>query len=709
MPQQIQPSSAPQATDNSNFGGPNAAQMAAAAAATKQQPVAQVGAPQSLAQIQQNQGYTVSPAATPGMPGYNPAGNQPIQKPVAPPSEPTVLSSGNINDTVIPNNTTTLTQLSNKGQYSQDGVVYNSDGTLAPASIANPNAPQQGQIPQGGTDNGNGTYTLNGLTYTNAPDPQTETINANIQHLQSTLDASTKASIDAISKQYAQLKDAQTSINTSAAGARQAALLTGGTSRYSPDTASGIMQTQLSFGLQQIAKLDSDENTAIAQAQAAQQNGEAQLADKLISDANDLRTQKQTIANQLNDALSKANAAQLATQQQSNMDSAIATQFSQGITDPAAIIRALAAQGMTVTAKDIADTMSNLNPNAAAVASIMTDAAKNGATPDVLKAIGASTTVAGAIAAAGDTMIDPTSSAGQYATYVKQAKAAGQTPVSYQAWNDKVTASQAYSKAYASAAGSAAAAVNTTESDPVQQKLEQQGRAVIEKELSNRSGGLGLQDAKVNQAIHLKALLDQYATTETVPAETNLYGEPIGNKTTTKTVYNVPASQYTELAMGLASLISPANTVAEGTINNIMTSTAKGDLNAALTYATGSPQNGTTQGVLQNIKDSIDRQGTVAEQERQTYIDNLDALLPTDLDADRRAALLSGSQLNSYTNPTQGTNGVNNKIIQSEQQAETALSTFYTSSAQNKTLIDAIHAQFPDMSAQEVAQKLNIQ
>lgn len=349
MLQPIQPSSAPQATDDSNFGGPNTAQMAAAAAATKQQPVSQLP------------NYINAPLDKTGMAVTNPV-NTPVAAPKQPASEPTVLSSGNINDTVIPNNNSALTQLSNKGQYSQDGVVYNSDGTLAPASTADHTAPQQGQIPQGGTDNGNGTYSLNGLTYSNAPDPQTETINANIQHLQSTLDASTKASIDAISKQYAQLIDAQKTINAGASAARNNALLTGGTSRYSPDTASGIMQTQLSFGLQQIAKLDSDENTAIAQAQAAQQNGEAQLADKLITDATALRTQKQTIANQLNDALSKANAAILQSKQEGAIDDAVAAQMGKGITDPAAIYATLSTNGMTVTAAQVAASLKALTP-----------------------------------------------------------------------------------------------------------------------------------------------------------------------------------------------------------------------------------------------------------------------------------------------------------------------------------------------------------
>ncbi len=184
-----------------------------------------------------------------------------------------------------------------------------------------------------------------------------------------------------------------------------------------------------------------------------------------------------------------------------------------------------------------------------------------------------------------------------------------------------------------------------------QQKLFQAGVSTLKSELSNRSGGLGLQDAKVNQAIHLKALLDQYKTTQTVP-NTGSAGQALPG-THTQTVYNIPASQYTELAMGLASLISPSNTVAEGTINNITQATAIGDLNKAITYATGSPQSGSSNAIFQNIADSVDRQGSTAEGLRQTYVNDLIGRLPPGLSTDNQNSLIKASGLNSYTNPQQ--------------------------------------------------------
>lgn len=165
--------------------------------------------------------------------------------------------------------------------------------------------------------------------------------------------------------------------------------------------------------------------------------------------------------------------------------------------------------------------------------------------------------------------------------------------------------------------------------DAQQQKLEQQYRSLLSKELSNRSGGLGMQDAKVNQAIHLKALLDQYKDAN-------------GN-------YNVPASQYAELAMGLAALVSGTNAVSDSARDAITQRTLAGDFKGAITYITGTPIAGTTQDVIKNLADSIDRQGNVAEDLRDQYVKLIQGQAPTDLEKSRIDALNSAT-LPSYRN-----------------------------------------------------------
>ena len=152
-----------------------------------------------------------------------------------------------------------------------------------------------------------------------------------------------------------------------------------------------------------------------------------------------------------------------------------------------------------------------------------------------------------------------------------------------------------------------------------QDALEQQYRAVLLKELSNRSGGLGLQDQKVNQAIHLMTLANQYKDAQ-------------GN-------YNIPTAQYAEFALGLANLISPSGTTAESDRRLILSDTAKGKLNKAIQFVTGTPQPGNTQALIKNLVDSVQRQGSVSQQLRDQGVQFLHGLAPTSLDQSRIDAL----------------------------------------------------------------------
>ena len=170
---------------------------------------------------------------------------------------------------------------------------------------------------------------------------------------------------------------------------------------------------------------------------------------------------------------------------------------------------------------------------------------------------------------------------------------------------------------------------NNDKHDAHQDLLENQFANRLDKVVSMRSGGLGLQDGKVNQAIHLGTLLDQYYDTKT--------GQ-----------YNIPKAQYSELAIGLANLLSSTGQVTDSMRNEIITRTAKGDLNSALTYVTGTPQNGSTSDVIKNIADSIDRQGEVSEKLRDHYIDGLKKQAPTDLETKRRDNLINNNLASSY-------------------------------------------------------------
>lgn len=186
----------------------------------------------------------------------------------------------------------------------------------------------------------------------------------------------------------------------------------------------------------------------------------------------------------------------------------------------------------------------------------------------------------------------------------------------------------------------------TPTSDKNQQKFEQEYRTVLQRGLSSRSGGLGLEDAKVQQANHLIALLDQNFDPKT--------GE-----------WNIPRVQLNELALGLARLTSPGGQAGEGMLKEFQQRTAKGDVAGALTYLTGEPVPANTQAITKYLKESIERQGQTAEQNREGEMRYLRGLAPTDLNEARRTALEANS-----LNPLR-----QSRIIQNKDSGERKLQT----------------------------------
>lgn len=229
----------------------------------------------------------------------------------------------------------------------------------------------------------------------------------------------------------------------------------------------------------------------------------------------------------------------------------------------------------------------------------------------------------------------------QAASAVQQQVAAGTvvglTPEQQQqatdrAANTRIAATNAATSAAAQRESARHNAAGEAMQDPMnpkrQEALEQQYRGVLGRTLSSRSGGLGMEDQKVNQAIHLLALMDQGKDQKT--------GQ-----------YNIPKAQFAELASGLATLVSPNGRPTDSMRGEIEQRTAKGDFNGVLTYLTGTPFNGSTQDMYKILRDSIERQGGVAENNREGYFNAIRAQAPTDLEDARRQKLEESLKLNT--------------------------------------------------------------
>lgn len=346
----------------------------------------------------------------------------------------------------VADNTQKLQTLKNTGlTLGPDGLARYSDSSFATA-------------PSDAVQNEDGTWQSGGVKYALGPatttDPELQALNDQITQMKSQFDTTSRAAIDNIKSQFDNLIKQQGDINTRSQASLDQSLIMSGSQRYAQDSSNGQATALMSYGLQQLADLNTKEQSAVIQAQQAMDSGDMKLMDSSLALAQKARDEKQAAAKTLSDRLQKQTDDLNVKKKQNAIDTAVGTQLSSGITDPASIVAALAAQGITATAKDVADSISNLNPNAQAVAQVQADAAKYGAPKDVLAAIGKAKNLTEAYQATAGYTNDPTSTAGMYAAYVRQATAAGQTPISPESF----IAHQDYLKAYNTKAGENAAA-----------------------------------------------------------------------------------------------------------------------------------------------------------------------------------------------------------------------------------------------------------
>lgn len=271
------------------------------------------------------------------------------------PTEPTVLSSANISENVIPDMHKRADALSQKGSMvGADGNVYYADQSMVPAPI---------DAEYDGTN-----WTSGGKTYGAAPqyvsneknDPDIARTNELLSSMKGSLDATTLGSVHSIEQQYDMLRGEQQEANARQEKAQTRTNLLAGTSRYAPLDAAGVTLASTSYGLSRIAKLDADENAAIAQVRQAQQNGNFQLMEKALGVAEDIRQEKQAAAAKLADTLSKATADAQARKLAVLKGNAVSSVLDSGITDPNEIYKTLQKNGVDITPAEVKDIISGL-------------------------------------------------------------------------------------------------------------------------------------------------------------------------------------------------------------------------------------------------------------------------------------------------------------------------------------------------------------
>lgn len=281
--------------------------------------------------------------ATPIVPG--PTGNQ-LQNRVDDAAalaakSPTVISSSNIDENVIPDLKAKLDKYSNTGVYqAADGSTRYADNTIVPqdtsADQGDSNKPALGDLrAQGGTYVGQNNQKF--YNYDNTPVTSDETDMGLLTNMQLSNDATTKMKMDSAMQQYDLKKQNQESANAAADADITMGLLSSGSTKYAASTP-GLMSAEQKSLAMNIAGLNAEENSILADAKAAHDNQDFQILQQKLDLLETKRKEKQAAADKLNESITTENKATQKAQIQASRDNSVAGIVAQGVTDPAAVL-----------------------------------------------------------------------------------------------------------------------------------------------------------------------------------------------------------------------------------------------------------------------------------------------------------------------------------------------------------------------------------
>lgn len=312
--------------------------------------------------------------------------NPPTVSSTAPTSAPKVSTTTISNQNKVqqvPGMVNTLNTMSQGRGMTTDGTTTRfADGTIAQDNYREPTLPPNSS-PIYGTVNGQGnriigynssnlatgqqvpTYFDSG-TSTPAYSPEEQQFNDIMAQIKSTTDAQTASKIASIQNKFETLRAQQKEINRAQQAGIQTALLTGGvtgkgsSAQYTPISSEGIVASQLNYGLQKIAELDSQELDLINEAKDAQASQNFQLLEKKLAQVESKREEKAKQTAELNKKIAEQNKKAREKLIQSTRDNALADIYSQGITDPTEMLAALNATGGDFTLKEINEGLDNI-------------------------------------------------------------------------------------------------------------------------------------------------------------------------------------------------------------------------------------------------------------------------------------------------------------------------------------------------------------
>lgn len=303
---------------------------------------------------------------------------------------PTVMTDANIRENVIPNIQQQASKTLPQGTPATSGSTINGIDaqSLANFKAANPglnfNPDDLAQFLKTGsaptkttgtvTDVAGDTLDPSSPTYysdlyqslagnlENDPDAKNEL--AVLDNMKTAQDASSKSSIDSLTSAYnTRLGTLKNSQDTTTRRLNNT-LAMSGASRYSPTTSNQILSNKEQSDASAISDLQDKENTAIAAAQKAQQDGDFKVLGEQLKIVDGIRSDKNALASKLTTDMSASTKTMQDNAKQSQRDSAVADVIENGVTDPVQILTHLNTSDPNgnYTAKEVEDVIKSLSP-----------------------------------------------------------------------------------------------------------------------------------------------------------------------------------------------------------------------------------------------------------------------------------------------------------------------------------------------------------
>ncbi len=200
--------------------------------------------------------------------------------------------------------------------------------------------------------------------------PVNTSILTNLQNTKASADSFTASIIDGIKAGYANLIEQQKTFNKASESSIKTALLRGGTTgtgssqQFAPISSEGIIQSQVNYGIQQIANLQAKENEAIIAAKQAGQELDFKLMSELNNQIVKIRKEKIEESNKVNETILEQNKKLSDEQVQQTKDDFISSMLISGEKDPTKILNEAMKKGLKITASEIKKGIENLSPDA---------------------------------------------------------------------------------------------------------------------------------------------------------------------------------------------------------------------------------------------------------------------------------------------------------------------------------------------------------